>query len=648
MLNVIRQKAGSWVVKVLLLLLVVSFAIWGIGDVFFGGVRNPTVATVGSTEISASELADAFNRSLNNLQRRLGRTIDREQAIQFGLMQQTLQDLIARRLIDLRARDMGLTVADDTLRQLVTDDPVFQSAGRFDRDRFEQLLRASGMTEQSYLASLRQDIVRSTLTSSLTAPVAVPETLVDTIYRYRNEERRGHYVAVAASSIVDPPQPSEDDLAAFHEAHQDRFTTPEYRRLSFVTLAPEDLIDEIAVDEAQIEAEYQARLDRYRTPERRSVEQLLAPDQETIEKAARQVAEGASFDQVAETLAAEGVSSDKLGQITRSDLPPGPADAIFALAEGEVSQPIKSPFGWHLFKLTEILPEKTVPLAEVHDELARELALAEARDRLPDVATRLDDELAAGSDLAEAASAVGLQVKSLAAVDARGNAPDDGRPDALPDWPEFLQVAFETPAGEVSLLEETESGTYFVVRVDEVMPPRVKPVDEVRPQLVEGWQAEKRRELARQRAEELLAQLKDGASLDELATAQNLTVTPIEPLERSASGDDQGLNRAVVRALFATAPGKLADQVVELGDAFAVVATDEVIAADPAADPDGVERLKNELAADMQSDLLAQFENQLRHDYPVEIDGAAINRVIGGDGLQSGPRSLPPPPSAPL
>ena len=100
------------------------------------------------------------------------------------------------------------------------------------------------------------------------------------------------------------------------------------------------------------------------------------------------------------------------------------------------------------------------------------------------------------------------------------------RPEALPDWPEFLQVAFETPAGEVSLLEETESGAYFVVRVDEVMPPRVKPVDEVRPQLVEGWQAEKRRELARQRAEELLAQLKDGASLDELATAQNLTVDP--------------------------------------------------------------------------------------------------------------------------
>ena len=649
MLNVLRRQAGSWVVKVLLLLLVLSFAIWGIGDVFFGGVQNPTVAKVGSSEISATELTDAFNRSFNNLQQRFGGNIDREQAIQLGLMQQALQDLIARRLIELRAREMGLTVADDTLRELVTEDPVFQSGGQFDRDRFEQLLRASGMSEQGYLASLRQDVVRSTLTSSLAGPVAVPRTLVDSIYRYRNEQRRGRYLAVPASSITDPPQPSEDELAAYHEAHQEEFTTPQYRRLSFITLAPEDLVDEVEVSQEELEAEYQARLESYRTPERRTVEQLLAPDEATIEKAAAQVAEGTPFPEVAAALAGDGVSADTLNEITAGDLPPGPAEAIFALGQGEVGKPVRSPFGWHLFKVTEILPEEVVPLAEARDELARELALAEARDRLPDLATRLDDELAAGVELAEAAAAVGLEVKAVAAVDARGNAPDAGRPEALPTWPEFLEIAFQTPAGEISLLEETESGTYFVVRVDEVVPPRVKPVDEVRPQLVEGWQAEKRRELARERAQDLLRQAEDGAALEELAAARKLTVSPIDPLERAAAGNDQGINQAVVRALFATPPGEVADEVVALGDGFAVIATEEVIAADPAADSEGVERLAAELEADMQSDLIAQFESQLRRDYPVEIDAAAINRVIGGDGLlQTGGARALPRPSAPL
>jgi peptidyl-prolyl cis-trans isomerase D len=645
MLNVLRQKAGSWIVKVLMLLLVVSFAIWGIGDVFFGHTRNPTVATVGGSAIPASELADAFNRALNNLQRQVGTTIDRQQAIQFGLMQQALQGLIARRLVDLRAHDMGLTVADDTLRQLITDNPAFQSAGRFDRGRFEQLLQANGLTENGYLALLREEVVRSTLTGSLAGPVVVPSVLVDTLYRYRNEQRRGHYVAIRADSITDVPEPSTDDLTAFHDAHQKEFTAPEYRRLTFITLQPEDLLNEIEVPEDKIQAEYQNRIEQFRTPERRTVEQLLAPDQTTVEKAKEQLATGATFADVAKQLADQGVRSDSLDKVAKTDLPPEIGTAIFGMTEGQVGEPVQSGFGWHIFKVTGIEPEKVTPLAEVHDQLRRDLALGEARDRLPTLATQLDDELAAGSSLADAAHALGLEAKSLAAIDAHGNGPDGKRPEALPPWPKFLTLAFETSAGETTLLEETDAGAYFVLKVDEVTPPRVKPVEEVHDQLREQWRAEQQRKLARERADQLLTKLKDGVSLDEIVAAEKgLSVTPIEPVKRSEQGADQGINQAVVRALFATEPGHVAEKVVELSDGFAVVGTDEVIAADPAKDPDGVQRLRTELQANMRNDLVAQFETDLRRDYPVDIDGAAVNRLIGSDGAMpasGAPRPLP-------
>jgi peptidyl-prolyl cis-trans isomerase D len=648
MLNALRRQAGSWVVKALLLLLVVSFAVWGIGDVFFGSPPNPTVAKVGNSEIAASELSDAFNRSLNALQGRLGGSIDREQAIQLGVMQQALQELIARRLIDLRARDMGLTIADDTLRSLITEDPLFQTGGQFDRARFEQLLAVNGMTEQSYLASLRQDLVRSTLTGGLTGPVAAPEALVDALYRYRNEERRGHLVRVTTDSITDLPEPSEEELAAYLEAHEQEFTTPEYRTLTFVTLTPEDLLDEVAIADGAIEAEYQARMASYRTPERRTVAQLLAPDQATIDQAAEQVEGGASFAEVAEQLAGEGVTADQLGAVSRSDLPAATGEAIFALAEGEVSAPVETPFGWHLFEVEAIEPEEVVPLAEVRDELARELALSEARERLPAFAVQLDDALAAGSSLAEAAAAVGLEART-ATIGPGGNAADGTRPEGVPEWPEFTSLAFETTAGEMTLLEETEEGGYFVLQVDEVTPPRLQSLDEVRAQLVEGWQAEKRQALARERATALLQQLRDGRALDQLAAAEGLTVEPIEPVERGAAGADQGLSRAVVAALFATDAGRVADEVVELADGFAVVATDEVIAADPTAAPEAVEQLREELESDMRIDLLAQFEAQLRGDYPVEIDGAALNRVVDSDGMMAtgGGRPLAGP-SAPF
>ena len=213
MLNALRKNAGSWVVKVLMLLLVASFGIWGIGDVFFRSGQNPAVATVGGIEIPANELANAFNRSVANLQRQLGPQFDREQAIQLGVMQQALQDLVGQRLISLQASDMGLVVPDDALRTLVTEDPVFHSGGQFDRSRFDQLLRASGLSEDAYLASLRQQVVRAALTGSIAGPVQAPPGLVDVIYRYRNEQRRGHYVPVPIASITDVPAPSEDELA---------------------------------------------------------------------------------------------------------------------------------------------------------------------------------------------------------------------------------------------------------------------------------------------------------------------------------------------------------------------------------------------------------------------------------------------------
>jgi peptidyl-prolyl cis-trans isomerase D len=636
MLNSLRKQAGSWVVKALLMLLVVSFAIWGIGDVFFGSAQNPAVAKVGESEISATELANAFNQSLQNLQRRIGTQIDREQAIQLGVMQQALQDLINQRLIDLRARDMGLTVTDDSLRDLVTADPVFQVAGRFDRARFEQLLRANGLTEQGYLESLRQDVMRGTLTNGLAGPVVVPQALVDAIYQYRNEQRAGRYLMVETASISDVPEPTEEDLQAFHDEHQDRFSAPEFRELTFITVEPEDLIEEIEVSEDQIAAEYQDRIGSYRTPERRTVEQLLAPDRETIEAAADKVREGASFAEAAEALSAEGVGADDLGTVTRNDLPAGLGEAVFGQAEGELGAPVESPFGWHLFRVTAIEPEVVTPLAEVRDALARELALNEARDRLPALATQLDDELAAGAPLADAATAVGLEAKTVAAVDRSGRDPSGSPAEGIPPWPEFLETAFNTPAGEVSLLEETDTGTYYVVGVGSVTAPRVKPVDEVRDALAAAWTAEQRRSLAQQKAESLLARTGEVASLEQLAAEAGSAVTAVTPIRRDDRGTQQGINPAMVQALFTTEPGEVASEVVATGTGFAIVATDNVVEADPAADPNAIAQLRSQLEAETRNDVLTQFEAALRRDYPVEIDGAAINRVIdpeGGFGL---------------
>ena len=264
---------------------------------------------------------------------------------------------------------------------------------------------------------------------------------------------------IETSATTGVPEPTEEDLQAFHEAHQDRFTAPEYRALTFITLEPEDLVDEIEISEEQIEAEYQVRIESYRTPERRTVEQLLAIDRETIEAAARRLAEGESFAEVAEAMADQGVSFVELGSVTRSDLPGGLAAAVFAQPEGEVGGSVREPV-----RLASVPGERDRAggrrAAGRGARRAGEGAGAcrgarSAARRSPLSSTT---SLRPARPLSEAAAAVGVTAKTLAAVDRQGRDTGGAAPADLPSWPELLEIAFATPEGEVSLLEETDSG----------------------------------------------------------------------------------------------------------------------------------------------------------------------------------------------
>ncbi len=300
------------------------------------------------------------------------------------------------------------------------------------------------------------------------------------------------------------PEPGADDLTLSTTSTRRSSRRPQYRRLTFITLQPEDLLNEIEVPEDKIQAEYQNRIEQFRTPERRTVEQLLAPDQAAVEKAKRAARDGRDLCGRGGELADQGVSSDSLDKVAKADLPPEIGAAIFDMTEGQVSEPVKSGFGWHLFKVTGLEPEKVTPLAEVHDQLRRDLALSEARDRLPTLATQLDDELAGGVQprRRRARARPGGQV---AGRDRRSRqragwqAPR--RPAALAEVSNSRLR--DCRPGRPTLLEETDSGGYFVLKVDEITPPRVKSVDEVHHQLREHGGPSSSRELARERADQI-------------------------------------------------------------------------------------------------------------------------------------------------
>jgi len=349
MLQAIRSKAGSFVVKLLFVLLILTFGIWGIGDIFRTRSSDTAVATVGDHSIRADELQTALRRALEQLSARFGSAIDLQQAKQLGLVDETLNQLIDRSLIDQEAARLQLDVSDDLIRNVITGNPSFKgSDGQFDRGLFNALLAANRLSEDQYVALLRHDIPRNDLLHAVTAGVSVPQPMVDLLYQYQNEKRIANIVSLPSSGAGDVGQPSETELKSFYDAHQDLFRAPEYRGFTLASLNPDDLAKDIEIPESKLKEEYNQRQDELQIPERREVEQILAPSEEKAKEAEAALAAGKDWREVATTITGQNPDTIDLGLLKREEMPSALGDVAFELPLSKPSEPVKTPLGWHL------------------------------------------------------------------------------------------------------------------------------------------------------------------------------------------------------------------------------------------------------------------------------------------------------------
>lgn len=628
MLNAIRRGVGSWFVKAFLGVLILSFAVWGIGDIF-RVQPDSAVVEVGDIEISGSDFLSDFNRNMRRLQTSFSTGIDRDQARSLGLVEQTLQQMIGRALLDQAAYDLNLTVDRSVIEQDILANPVFQNEfGQYDPFRFEQAIRESGFTRAGFVAANQRDIVRRQLFTTLTAGIRPPSSMVDAFYRYEQEKRALTVLTVANDAMTDIPEPDDGQLATYHSEHALQFTAPEYRGLTFVTLSPADLADEIAVSEADIEEAYQDSIASYTVPELREVEQILIADEDAAGTAADRLRQGEDFFAVAQDVAGLDEDAVKLGELLRVDLPVETADAVFALAENAVSEPVQSPFGWHLFRVTKITAGTIRPLDEVREALSRQIKLDRASDAIFDLSTSIDDALAGGAVIEEVAQNFNLPLGQVTATDANGRSRDGEPVAALPAVPEFLPTAFETSEGEEPFLNESDDGSYFLLRVDSIMPPALRPLDEVRDAVAEAWRGEARAEAATARAAEILERARGGEKLETLSIELGYPLKITSALTRNALGGDAQIDADLVSQAFALNIGGVAMGGTRANDGQALVELIEVKEADAAADEDAVDQMRQTVLASIAEDILAQYQSALRDEHPVEVHQRVIDAIF--------------------
>jgi peptidyl-prolyl cis-trans isomerase D len=626
MLQAIRSKASSFVVKLLFGILVVSFGIWGIGDIFRNRGLDTTVATVGSKKIDAQTLNQEVRREAERLRAALrGAQLEPEQLKQFGIVDTSLQRLINRDLVDLEIDRLELALSDDAVRQAIVANPAFHNqTGQFDRILYKQLIANQRMSEAQFEHQLRDDMVRVELNAAIGDGVSAPAELVDTLYKSRAERRVAEVAMVPASAVPAPGTPSDADVAKTYEQHQDQFRVPELRSFSAALLLLDDIAAGITVPDDKLREEYQNRISEFHTLEQRHLQQILLSDEAKAKEAEAALAAGKDFAQVAQEFAGAAADSLDLGFTTREEMPPALGDAAFALKPGEVTKPIEDSFGWHIVRLVEVKPEETQPFEAVKEKLAKEVARDMAGDQIAKLANQVDDAVAGGTPFPEIVQRFGLKLTKLENVDAGGrNA--EGKPVDLPQGGDaILRTAFSTAAGQTSQLNELGESGYYMVQIEKVTPSTVKPLDEVREQVVALWQQETRDAALASLAKEIAGEVGEGKSLADVAKARSFQTFTTQALPRS--GGDPKVPPVLVARLFEAKPSGVVS--AKGDDGYLVAQLKEIQPPDPTTQAAGTARLSQQLGAQMQDDLLRQYDQALRDRYPVSIDQAAVARAF--------------------
>ena len=311
--------------------LIISFGVWGIGDIFKGFGRS-TVAKIGSTEISSEQFRQLYTDRLQQISRQFGRPLTPDQARAFGLDRQVLQQVVAETTLDEAAHGLGLQQSNDEIMKSITSDPNFKGAnGAFDPARFAQVIRNFGFSEQRYIAEQRKVALRRQIAGTVSAGVEPSTTLIEALSRFQNEQRSIEYVKLdaAQAGTIDPPSP--ETLASYFEEHKAQFRAPEYRKIAYVAVTPEDIGKWSDVSDEDAKKLFEQRKDQLGTAEKRQVSQIVFPNVEEAQAARSRIESGTSFGEIAKERKLDNADVD-LGLVTKSAiLDPAIADAAFSM-----------------------------------------------------------------------------------------------------------------------------------------------------------------------------------------------------------------------------------------------------------------------------------------------------------------------------
>ncbi len=632
MLRGMRKASSNWLGKTIMAVvmgvLIVSFGIWGIADIF-RGFGQSTVATIGHTEISLNEFRQLYTDKLQQIGRQAGRPLTMDQARAFGLDRQVLQQTIAEAALDEEARRLGLGQSDEEIRRVIMDDPNFKGVGGvFDPQRFQAVIRNFGFTEQRYVAEQRRVSLRRQLAGTISAGLEPPKTMIEALTRFQNEQRSIEYVKLGAAQAGTIDAPSPEALAAFFEDHKVQFRAPEYRKIAFVVVTPEEVGKWTDVSDEDARKLFEQRKDKLGTPEKRQVEQMVFPNAGEAQAARSRIGGGLSFDDLAKERGLKTADVD-LGLVTKSEIiDPAVADAAFSLGSGEVSQPVQGRFGVALVKVDKIEPGTEANYANVATELKKEIATERARNQVATLRDKMEDERGGGASVAEAGRKLGLSPVTVDAVDRSGRLPSGQLAASIPPGLDVVAQAFNSDVG-VDNDPISFRGGYVWYEVLGITPSRERNLDEVRDQVEARWHDDQVANRLRAKAADMVQKLEQGGKFADEAAGIGVKVETATGFKRD--GSPSGVPSSAVAAAFRTGKDGVGQSSATGGSEWIVFRVTDIV--DPPVDfaSDAIKRLKDQLGRSLSDEQVAEYVTKLETDIGTTINQAAFAQATGAN-----------------
>jgi peptidyl-prolyl cis-trans isomerase D len=631
MLEAMRAATQGWIGRIIMAIvmgfIILSFAIWGIGDIFRGFGAN-RLAQVGGEEVTADAFREAYQTELQRMQRDARRAITNDEARRFGVDRQVLSRLISEAALNQQAHALGLAISDPEIARSISTDPTFKGAdGQFDRLRFAQLLRDNGLTEKAFVREQRGVYLRRELIDPLTAGLQLPNAMLEAIHRFQSEARSVDYLILPPASAGEVAAPSDDELRKYFEDRKAGYAAPELRGLVTLTVTPDSVAKPESISDAEAQKRYdELKGDKFGTPEKRTVQQLLFSDEGAARAAREKLDAGASFEDIVKDqgLTLKDVS---LGAVTRGQLADREvADVAFVLPESAVSAPLKTRFGSVLIRVAAIEPSRVKPFADVEGEIKRDLAAARARSEISRLHDAVEDQRASGKSLAEAAKSVGLSTRAIAAVDAAGKGPGGAPVADLANGAALLKAAFASDFGVDNETLTLPQGGYQWFEVTNIEKARQKTFDEARQEVEKAWRDDETARLLSAKGADVAKRLEGGEPLASIAAPGGLEVKHANGVKR---GGGQDLPPNAVAQIFNIGVGGVGSARLDDGGRIIFKVVDAVAPPIDFSDR-GLAALGAEVKKSYGDDLLAQYLAALQSDLGVKVNAQAFSDAAGG------------------